>query len=124
MARFDYATRFAYTHRDSEDPSRLLADLFRETGLSHGRIGVEDPMGFGDSSLLTGAVLGVPLSSAQGILDRLRMIKDADEIKILRPVCQIMDQGYQSAMEVIEEGSTEAEVGMDIVRAPKAGFTC
>jgi Xaa-Pro aminopeptidase len=52
------------------------------------------------------------------------MIKDADEIKILRRVCQIMDQGYQAAMEVIEEGSTEAEVGMDIVRAPKAGFTC
>ncbi len=107
----------ARRYRDGEDPSRMLADLFREKGLSHGRIGVEDRMGFGDSNLLTGAVPGVTLSSAQGILDRLRMIKDADEIKILRHVCQIMDQGYRAAMEVIEEGRTEAEVGMDIIHA-------
>jgi Xaa-Pro aminopeptidase len=102
---------------DGEDPARLLADLFRRKGLSRGRIGVEDRMGFGDSSLLLSAVSDLKLASAQGILDRLRMVKDAEEIKILRRVCQIMDAGYAAAMQVIKEGRTEAEVGMDIIRA-------
>jgi len=105
------------TYLDGQDPSDMLADLFQEKGLSRGRVGVEDRMGFGDSTLLTGAVPNVKLASAQDILDRLRMVKDAEEIKILRRVCQIMDVGYETAMQVIEEGRTEAEVGMDIIRA-------
>jgi Xaa-Pro aminopeptidase len=105
------------SYLDGEDPSRLLTDLFREKGLSNGRIGVEDRMGFGDGGLLTSAVPGLRLASAQGILDRLRMVKDAEEIEILRRVCQIMDTGYRAAQQLIREGRTEAEVGMDIIRA-------
>jgi len=105
------------TYLDGEDPSSLLTDLFQEKGLSRGRIGVEDRMGFSDATLLMDAVPGVELASARGILDRLRMIKDAEEIEILRRVCQIMDVGYETAMQVIKEGRTEAEVGMDIIRA-------
>jgi len=105
------------TYLDGQDPSGLLADLFREKGLSRGRIGVEDRMGFGDVSLLTSSVPGVKLVSGQEIFDRLRMVKDAQEIEILRRVCQIMDVGYETAMKVIKEGRTEAEAGMDVIRA-------
>jgi len=107
----------ARTYMDGEDPSHLLADLFREKGLSSGCMGVEDGMGFGDFRLLSDAVPALEISSAQGILDRLRMIKDSAEIEILRRVCGIMDAGYEAAQREIKEGRTEAAVGMDVIRA-------
>jgi Xaa-Pro aminopeptidase len=104
------------TYMDGEDPSRLLAALFQRKGLSKGRIGVEDRMGFADYELLTTAVPELEIIGGQGILDHLRMIKDEREIEILRRVCEIMDAGYAAALEVIGEGRTEAEAGMDLLR--------
>jgi len=104
------------TYMDGEDPTGLLTDLFAEKGLSQARTGVEDKMGFGDYDLLKGAVPGLSVTSGQSILDRLRMIKDAEEIKILRRVCEIMDAGYEAARQAIREGRTEAEAGMDIIQ--------
>jgi Xaa-Pro aminopeptidase len=105
------------TYMDGQDPSPVLATLFQEKGLSHGRIGVEDWMGYGDYALLTAAVPGLQVTGGQEILDGLRMVKDDQEIEILRRVCRLMDLGYEAAMQVIRKGRTEAEAGMDIIRA-------
>lgn len=113
----DSYIRDVETYMDGEDPTRLLTDLFQRLGLLDGRIGVEDRMGFGDYDLLRSAVPELKIASGQGILDHLRMIKDGQEVEILRRVCQIMDAGYAAAMEVIREGRTEAEAGMDLLQA-------
>ena len=49
------------TYRDGADPTGLLADIFRESGIAGGQIGVQDSTWFGDSERIQAAAPGTGL---------------------------------------------------------------
>lgn len=105
------------TYRDGEDPTGMLADIFRELGVTGGQIGVQDSMWFGDSDLIRAAAPGTEIRSGSRILDRLRMVKDAQEIENLRRANEYCAAGYAQARESIRAGRPEYEVALEIAGA-------
>jgi len=105
------------TYVDGEDPAAALTAAFAATGLDGATVGVEDSMWFGDADLLSSAVPSVVPRRASAVFDRLRAVKDAEEIAHLRLAAAAHDAGYRRAAEVLRPGVTVAEAGGEIVRA-------
>ena len=51
---------------------------------------------------------------ADCLIDRLRMIKDEDEIKYLKQACKITDECFEFLLEYIKPGMTEKEIATKI----------
>jgi Xaa-Pro aminopeptidase len=106
-----------FTYVDGEDPAPALRSALRAAGLDGGAIGVEDSLWFGDVDVLSSTFPRLQLRRASGVFDRLRAVKDADEIEQLRLAAAAHDAGYERAREVVRAGTTVAEAGAEIVRA-------
>lgn len=105
------------TYMDGQNPAGLLGDVLRELGLAGGRLGVQDNMWFGDSELIRAAAPGIQVTSADALLGRLRMVKDAQEIETLRWANAFCVAGFAQAREAIRAGRPEYEVALEIARA-------
>jgi Xaa-Pro dipeptidase len=73
---------------------KVAADLLRRHGLAEARIGLElDYLPAADFAELAGLLPSAKFVAAQGLLARLRQIKTADEIDLLRRLSRIGEQG-------------------------------
>ena len=102
---------------DGEDPYRLVADALghgAESGAT--RVAVTDSMPALHLLPLAGALGAVPVL-ATGVLAALRMIKDADEIEVLRAAGGAIDLVHARVPELLVPGRTEAQVAADITEA-------
>lgn len=102
---------------DGEDPYRLVADALghgAESGAT--RVAVTDSMPALHLLPLAGALGAVPVL-ATGVLAALRMIKDADEIEVLRAAGAAIDRVHARVPELLVPGRTEAQVAADITEA-------
>jgi Xaa-Pro aminopeptidase len=107
-----------FTYVDGEDPAPALRSAFRAAGLEGGgALGVEDSLWFGDVDVLSSTFPDLRLRRASGVFERLRTVKDAEEIEQLRLAAAAHDAGYERAREAIHAGTTVAEAGAEIVRA-------
>ncbi len=105
------------TYMDGQHPAGLLADVLKELGLAGERLGVQDNMWFGDSELIRTAAPGTQVISGEPLLARLRMVKDAQEIELLRRANDFCGAGFAQAHESVRVGRPEYEVGLEIARA-------
>jgi Xaa-Pro aminopeptidase len=105
------------TYVDGDDPTNMMADLFKELRLHDARIGVDDRMWFGDYSFLRTVAPKAQVVSSSSVLDRVRMIKDPVEIEYLRKANLISNAGFQRAGEIIRAGVSEFEAAMEIGKA-------
>jgi Xaa-Pro aminopeptidase len=64
---------------------------------------------------------GVRMKSASGIIERLRMVKDADEIAIIRKAVTLGSALLHPAMKSIRSGATETSVAAEIEYAARRG---
>jgi len=107
---------------DGEDPYRLVAEaLGRDLGSGDADSGptavaVTDSMPALHLLPLAGALGAVPVL-ATGVLAALRMIKDADEIEVLRAAGAAIDRVHARVPELLVPGRTEAQVAADITEA-------
>ena len=108
-----------YSSRDvplGRSPVNLLVEVFREKGLSKGRIGAElgyeQRLGFPflDFIKLKKALSDVDFVDASSLLWRLRMIKSAEEIAFISKACEVTGRARQRCFSEIEAGMTEREV--------------
>jgi Xaa-Pro aminopeptidase len=106
-----------FTYVDGEDPSPALRAAISSAGVTAGRLGADSALWLGDSDLLAAAVPELRVQLAPRVFDRLRAVKDADEIASLRRACEAHDAGYRAAQAVLRPGVTVAEAGYEIVRA-------
>jgi Xaa-Pro aminopeptidase len=94
----------------------MLGDLARRL---HGRAGFDDA----HMSVRTHRQLGekveggVELVAAGGLVERLREVKDAEELRAMRAAAEIADSAYEGVRERGLGGRTEREVARAIVRA-------
>ena len=96
----------------TDDAMAVLADLLNDLGLASARIGIEqDFWPAGDLAHLTGDLLpGAQFAAAHNLLDRLRQIKTADEIELLRNLSRIADRAITDAYGAVRAGKTEMDI--------------
>ena len=94
-----------------------LAELLREMGLASARIGIElDYLPASDFAKLREALPSANLVPNQQIFARLRQIKTADEIALLRRLSRIADQAITDALRTVRAGDTEMDLAGHLTR--------
>lgn len=89
----------------------VLADLLRQHGLGEARIGLEfDYLPAGDLIALRQLMPKARFEPVQALFARLRQIKTAEEIGILRKLSRIADQGIADAFGAVGVGMTEMDL--------------
>lgn len=99
-----------------KDPIIGIIQAISELGLSKGRIGME--FGYGhrvgmaieDLQKLQEGLPKVRFSDASDLLWKLRMIKSAGEIEVMRRVCKDTCNAFQVGFEAAKNGMTEREL--------------
>jgi len=114
--------------REPDTPSRIwaeftdsamavLAGQLKELGLEAARIGIEmDYLPAGDFARLTRELPKATFSGNEAILARLRQIKTADEIALLRRLSRIADQSITDALAAVKTGDTEMDIAAHMTR--------
>lgn len=102
---------------DGDDPYRIVADVLGEAlGGGTLKIAVTDSMP-ALHLLPLADVLGATPVLATDVLRRLRMIKDAAEIDVLRKAGAAIDRVHARVPDFLKPGRTEADVAADIAEA-------
>jgi Xaa-Pro dipeptidase len=97
---------------------KVAADLLRRHGLAAARIGLErDCLPAGDFAELAALLPQAKFVAAQALLARLRQIKSADEIDLLRRLSRIADRGIASAYGAVSAGATEMDIAAALTRS-------
>jgi len=64
----------------------------------------------------------VEVTDVHGLIMRLRMIKDAGEVESIRRACELSDAGMKAAVEALDKGVSELEIGAEaLYRMMKMG---
>lgn len=92
---------------------RTLYDILNELGLKN--LGFEDTfVTVSQYNDFNDKLMGISLKPLRDTLDKLRMIKDQDEIEEIKKAAQIADEAFEYICEVIKPGITEWEVALEI----------
>lgn len=101
----------------ADDCIPTLAALLTEMGLARAKIGVElSYLPAVDFDKLKAALPGATFSGNQQIFDRLRQIKTADEIALLRRLSRISDQAITDALRAVKAGDSEMDLAGHLTR--------
>lgn len=102
----------------SDDPMLALAQVLRDFGCAHERVGVEsDYLSVGDHDRLSGHLPGLTLTPVQDRLARLRQVKDGHELNVLRRLARISDQAVSDAFAAGRVGGTEMDLASALTRS-------
>ncbi|MBZ9846853.1 Xaa-Pro peptidase family protein [Mesorhizobium sp. CA14] len=106
-------------HSDSETAADLAARVLAELGLTGKRIGLE----YWTSGLSHGLALRLEAqadakwSDVSGLVDRMRLVKSADEQALMRRAAKVTDAAAGAAIAAIHDGAAEQEVAAECVAA-------
>jgi Xaa-Pro dipeptidase len=92
-----------------------LAPLLAESGIDAGRIGV-DQVNYSLVESMRAHLPDIELADGDTLMQRVRLIKSADEIAIIEEACAIGDSVTQRAIEGTRSGRRENEVAGDAMQ--------
>ncbi len=102
----------------TDDPMATLAALLGDLGAAAARIGIEYAyLPAGDHERLKGLLPEAALIAADDVFDRLRRIKTADEVALLRRLARISDRAIAESFRAVSEGSTEMDIAAALTRS-------
>ena len=103
--------------RVSLDVPGAAADRAARRGLGSGQVGLiaRDTMLVGSYQRLTERLPDVEWVGCEDLFAKLRMVKSANEIKVIRKACEIGSRACVAMMEGVQPGRTEAEIMADAV---------
>ena len=104
-------------HRDPFPPyAEVIAGLAKEHGLK--RIGFEKAvLTYAQFELIQGELArlqDISFIPTEGLVERLRMVKTAEEVEKVRKACAIADQALQGTLGLIREGMSELELAREL----------
>ena len=102
---------------DTQQVVENLSSLFADQGFTTGRLGYDDVTAPAVLLALAKAFKGIELVDANGTMGRARLIKDKEEIKVIRGAAQVAEIGMLAARETIKEGVRESTVAAEMARA-------
>ncbi|WP_028784250.1 M24 family metallopeptidase [Thalassobacillus devorans] len=99
-------------YADHEDPWAMLGDSLNEKGkTSLSVLGIEkDVLSYGRTESLLKLFPEQEIVDVSGILNEMRVIKDASEIDIIRRAAELADYGVKAGVEALQAGISEMEV--------------
>lgn len=92
-------------YNDKEDPVKILADIIEED-----KLGVDKTWPSHFLMRLMEIKKGVTFINGSPIVDEVRMIKDAAEIRLMREASKVNDKVMAEAVELIKDGYEERKV--------------
>jgi Xaa-Pro dipeptidase len=100
-----------------DDAMAVLASQLTELGLAEKRIGIEmDYLPAGDFARLEKALPRAKFEACEHVLARLRQVKSAEEIFLLRKLSRIADQAITDALATVKAGDTEMDIAGRLTR--------
>jgi Xaa-Pro dipeptidase len=100
------------------DAMKVAADLLRRRGFAEAHIGLElDYLPAADFAELIALLPSAKFAAAQALLARLRQIKTADEISLLRRLSRIADHAISAAYGAVHAGATEMDIATALTRS-------
>jgi len=101
----------------TEKPMQVLAGLLSDLGLADGKIGTEmDYLFAGDYAELKNCLPNSEILPSEKILARLRQIKTADEINLMRRLSRIADESIHNSLMDVRAGSSEMDIAGGLTR--------
>ncbi len=95
---------------ESERPKEVLREVIGQLNMRGKGVAVEE-RAWGSTVLLFRQVMPYSkLSNANEIIEPMRMIKDKDEIEVMKKAGEITDRVYSKVVDSLERGQTEYEV--------------
>jgi len=102
----------------TDDPMQVLATLLADLGLSASRVGIEfDYLPAGDFERLKRLLPRARFEPIEAVLARLRQIKTAEEIALLRRLSRISDTAIGEAFRAVQAGMTEMDMAAALTRS-------
>ena len=100
-----------YPWTDDEGPADVLHRCLDDLGVQDGQIAVEyTAMRVLELRAIEAAAPGLRAEDATPIFARLRMVKDADELALMRKAVRIVEEALREAVDQIRVGMTEREL--------------
>ncbi|MFQ3545274.1 Xaa-Pro peptidase family protein [Halobacillus rhizosphaerae] len=99
-------------YKDHEDPWSKMKDQLNEKGIhSADTIGLEKQvLSYGRSESLFSLFPEAKVVDVEGQLNEMRVVKDEQEISIMREAAELADYGVKIGTETLKEGITEMDV--------------
>jgi Xaa-Pro dipeptidase len=98
------------TWQEDDNPYHVLSQGLKDRGLSSGKLGVEETVGFVFADGIAKAAPQATLTSATPATEGCRMIKSAHEIALMRLACQVTLAAYEAVYRALHEGMTQHDV--------------
>jgi Xaa-Pro dipeptidase len=105
-----------FTWQEDNDPYALVAQALRETGVTTGRLGIEERVPFVFSEGIRKACQSIEITSATPVTAGCRSVKSPAELKLMQLANDITLQVYEAAWKSLKPGMTNSEVS-DLIAA-------
>ena len=96
--------------QEDESPYRLIAQLLRDRGVTHGRVGVEERLRFFILDGVRKVAPTVQFSSAEAVTAGCRMYKSSAEIALMQRANDITMVAFKAGFATLAEGMTQHEL--------------
>ncbi|MFT0802348.1 Xaa-Pro peptidase family protein [Bacillus swezeyi] len=98
-------------YEDHENPWDLIAEALKKRNLKLSKVAVEkEAISLSRAEMLKEVTNGAELVSAEMKLNELRLVKDENEVRILREAAKLADYGVEAGAAALKEGIAEIEV--------------
>jgi Xaa-Pro aminopeptidase len=109
---------------EGADLAAIVRRLLDDLGPTEGKIAVGGRVSDLVAACLMPSAGGEPPCQADGLMDALRMIKDPEEVELLRGVARLTDEALQAVIPHIREGVTQGELEAEVeLQARRLGAT-
>ena len=92
----------------------LVETVLRDLGVKGGRIALGGCVAEPAAKEIARAARGAEVHAAKGLMDRLRIIKDPEEIERLRRVAELTGRALEAVIPKIREGVTQGELEEEV----------
>ncbi|MEK3723854.1 M24 family metallopeptidase [Paenibacillus sp. FSL H8-0034] len=90
-----------------------VKDLLLKLGIT--KVGFEqDDMTYGTFLSTSDALNGVQLQATSGLVEKLRMIKDASELAVMQEAADLADRTFDHILSFIQTGAKEIDIALEI----------
>lgn len=115
-----------YVQNPAKHAYHFVADLLKSRGLATGVIATEmdaDYFTARAQASLVESLSGVRFVSGQGLVNRVRIVKSAAELAIMRQAAMIVEKTMQTALDTIRPGVRQCDAAAEIYKAQVSGTT-
>lgn len=89
-----------------------IAQVLKQAGVK--RLAFESSLSYGSYAEWSQAFDGVELVPTSGVLEKLRMYKEASEVEIVRKAVKIADDAFQHILGYIKPGVSESDIALEL----------